>query len=445
MDVAEAPAAEESLLARLVAAVDIRGVGSLTRAELGEAARLRGPSSKNLDLAAAGPEPYALADAARLLRPLGWEAARLEEDVAKVERARNGKVSWLEFLAGVTSERFGERFASFRDWALETAPLHIFSDIDIDVGVGDEALKELSFLERLPCYVVQATFRKQARRKVRPGDARESDAPATARDLAAIDASVRRALLFGVCCGVGAALLVAYLTPYSLGARRRAHLLLLRLAASLVVSGVEVLLIYACCVDVACAIARRCRLRLWPLDFERALTTAALARAALEIPHPVRPCLGIDPMRHLSGLRLYAVQLLYAGKRGISLFLLKLLLKKVVARVFLKGLGDRAGLDLALVVAVNALWNLLMVAGCVRSAKRRMGRVLEVAGRDVPRSDVARALRHCVAVFTSGLGLCARDLVLAAGADAAGLPRCEAAEPRTADALLGYLAVDCCC
>ncbi|KAK7249738.1 hypothetical protein SO694_00004531 [Aureococcus anophagefferens] len=210
MDVAEAPAAEESLLARLVAAVDIRGVGSLTRAELGEAARLRGPSSKNLDLAAAGPEPYALADAARLLRPLGWEAARLEEDVAKVERsaavfrsldasqsgflelkelraaltaqaghalrlaglvstldsARNGKVSWLEFLAGVTSERFGERFAPFRDWALETAPLHIFSDIDIDVGVGDEALKELSFLERLPCYVVQATFRKQARRKV---------------------------------------------------------------------------------------------------------------------------------------------------------------------------------------------------------------------------------------------------------------------------------------
>jgi hypothetical protein len=297
-------------------------------------------------------------------------------------------------------------------------------------------------------------------------------------------------------------------------------------------------------------------------------------------------------MRHLSGLRLYAVQLLYAGKRGISLFLLKLLLKKVVARVFLKGLGDRAGLDLALVVAVNALWNLLMVAGCVRAAKvccfglpaatgaihaaidrretrartpldlatkelvlraaaaaavprgtvvfhpnhffalqylerlladdalvafaakrppelvddgasrgerdharlavmelddearffaglaaaepasadlalelfaamlvldgrvargtrggnaRRMGRVLEVAGRDVPRNDVARALRHCVAVFTSGLGLCARDLVLAAGADAAGLPRCEAAEPRTADALLGYLAVDYCC
>ena len=76
---------------------------------------------------------------------------------------------------------------------------------------------------------------------------------------------------------------------------------------------------------------------------------------------------------------------------------------------------------------------------------RRMGRVLEVAGRDVPRNDVARALRHCVAVFTSGLGLCARDLVLAAGADAAGLPKCEAAEPRTADALLGYLAVDYCC
>ncbi|KAH8046831.1 hypothetical protein JL722_13466 [Aureococcus anophagefferens] len=427
MDVAEAPAAEESLLARLVAAVDIRGVGSLTRAELGEAARLRGPSSKNLDLAAAGPEPYALADAARLLRPLGWEAARLEEDVAKVERSaavfraldasQSGFLELKELRAALTAQAgHALRLAGLalrrtvrvvRDWALETAPLHIFSDIDIDVGVGDEALKELSFLERLPCYVVQATFRKQARRK-----------------------------------------------------------------------------------------------------------------------------------------------LLYAGKRGISLFLLKLLLKKVVARVFLKGLAR----DLALVVAVNALWNLLMVAGCVRSAKvccfglpaatgaihaaidrretrartpldlarrlaagsaarppelvddgasrgardharlavmelddenrffaglaaaepasadlalelfaamlvldgrvargtrggnaRRMGRVLEVAGRHVPRNDVARALRHCVAVFTSGLGLCARDLVLAAGADAAGLPRCEAAEPRTADALLGYLAVDYCC
>ena len=458
----EAKEGEAMLIASLVEAADIHKLGTVTRSELHALVRLHGPMEDEgfrALVASRGSGPFGYGEAEGLLGELDWDPASLREAVARVTRSaalfqeldgerkgslgipelsaalratvghtrdlasfvvsldagRTGRVSWAEFFRGVASERFGARFTSFRELAIEHT--HLFEDVEVDLSLIKDALRSLNLLERIPTWFIRYRARRAAR-KVHPRTYDDvSDRGLSSDDLDAIDRVVGRAVAFGVVAGVGSAFVVHALYRHTFGATGAWPLRLARFAISVVVSGVEVACIYAACVNAAVELARICGLRLWPLDHDRALTTAALARAALEIPQPVRPCLGIDPMRKLSGLRLYGVQLLYAGKRGISLFLLKLFVKKVLARVVLRGFlarqGDSRAVDLFFVVLVNAIWNLLMVASCCRSAK------VCCLGPPAATKAVQDAVQRFEA--TEGpLGLDAKELVLRAVGVSAG-------------------------
>lgn len=95
---------------------------------------------------------------------------------------------------------------------------------------------------------------------------------------------------------------------------------------------------------------------------------AALVRAALEMPDPLAPALGVDPARELSRARVIAVSVLYKAKVGLTNFLLKTLLRRVLGRALVRTW-------LAFVaVPVSATWNALVAHRVMRQARiRAMG------------------------------------------------------------------------
>jgi hypothetical protein len=104
---------------------------------------------------------------------------------------------------------------------------------------------------------------------------------------------------------------------------------------------------------------------------------AALVRAALEIPNPVRGSLGVDPYREVSRPRLLLASVAYKAKVGLTNFLVKAILRRVLGRAVVR-------VWLAFVaVPVSAAWNALVAFRVVREARvRAMGPsfVQETAG-----------------------------------------------------------------
>jgi hypothetical protein len=95
---------------------------------------------------------------------------------------------------------------------------------------------------------------------------------------------------------------------------------------------------------------------------------SALARAALELPNPPDPVLGVDPSREASKLRLVAVALLYKGKIALTSFLLKMLIRRVLTRALARTVLPFVA------VPVTAAWNGLVTWLVVREARiRAMG------------------------------------------------------------------------
>ena len=100
-------------------------------------------------------------------------------------------------------------------------------------------------------------------------------------------------------------------------------------------------------------------------DDARAVATA-LARAALELPNPPRRLFGVDPRRESSRLTIVLAALLYKAKVGLTNFLLKALIRRMLSRAAVR-------VYLAFVaVPVTALWNGLVSWRVVREARIRV-------------------------------------------------------------------------
>ncbi|MCA3013096.1 MAG: hypothetical protein INH41_11945 [Myxococcaceae bacterium] len=98
----------------------------------------------------------------------------------------------------------------------------------------------------------------------------------------------------------------------------------------------------------------------------------ALARAALELPNPLVHPAGIDARRESSRLRLVLASLAYKAKVGVTSFLLKLLLRRVLGRVLVR--GTLQALLPFVGVPVTAAWNALVTWWVLREARiRAMG------------------------------------------------------------------------
>lgn len=125
----------------------------------------------------------------------------------------------------------------------------------------------------------------------------------------------------------------------------------------------------------------------------------ALARAALELPNPPGPVMGVNPHREASKLQLATASAVYKLKISFTNFLFKLLVQRALPRVASRYLLAFAA------IPINGLWNGLVCWWVLREARvRLMGpsaaaemleAVLETEAEPTP--ELALALHRAVA------------------------------------------------
>ncbi|MCA9708339.1 MAG: hypothetical protein KDK70_20990 [Myxococcales bacterium] len=131
---------------------------------------------------------------------------------------------------------------------------------------------------------------------------------------------------------------------------------------------VEVVLLYLESLRAVQAIARTTGTRLFvgPGDSQPSSPmSAALVRAALELPNPPPQGYAIDPLREVSRVRTVAVGLVYKAKIGLTSFVLKVLLRRVLGRAVLRAWLVFVG------VPVTAFWNGVVALVVIREARLR--------------------------------------------------------------------------
>jgi hypothetical protein len=135
---------------------------------------------------------------------------------------------------------------------------------------------------------------------------------------------------------------------------------------------------------------------------ESAAVAGAMARAALELPNSRRPLLGVDPMREASKLRLFLASLAYKLKVGVTKFVFKAVVRRMLVRAALRVWAPLIAIPVTAIWCAAVVW-LVMREARVRalgaSAVREMS---DAVFRDAPdlspagRLAVIRAVAACI-------------------------------------------------
>lgn len=170
------------------------------------------------------------------------------------------------------------------------------------------------------------------------------------------------AVLAGILAGVGAAFFAQALNDFTTTiVDEEEDFLAWNVLAgtfSLIWSLAEMLVCVVAALVAAVKMTRICGIMLVPMDKERAMLAGSLARAALELGHPKVRTFGIDPHKKASKCLLLLYALIYVGSRGITKFLIKLIVKKVAPRTLLK-FAELA--PLVIEIMINVLFNFVTV------------------------------------------------------------------------------------
>ena len=133
---------------------------------------------------------------------------------------------------------------------------------------------------------------------------------------------------------------------------------------AVLISGAEVLYLYWNVLREVARISSIAGLGLSSADIEE-VTARGLSRAALELPNPQAPVYGIDPYVRVPRWRLFAYALLYRIKIGATSFILRVLLRRVLARSALRVFIPLIG------IPVYAVWNSVVTRGVMRESRIR--------------------------------------------------------------------------
>lgn len=102
---------------------------------------------------------------------------------------------------------------------------------------------------------------------------------------------------------------------------------------------------------------------------EHRAIAAALARAALELPNPVDGDVRVNPLRESSRAMLLAASLAYKAKIGVTNFLFKMVVRRMLGRVLVRSALNTLVPFVA--VPVTALWNGVVTRKVLEEAKLR--------------------------------------------------------------------------
>jgi hypothetical protein len=152
-----------------------------------------------------------------------------------------------------------------------------------------------------------------------------------------------------------------------------------------VASCFEILAIYKDSLQTGMRFVRVVGLQLLPLDEHRLFIACSIARAALELGNPEDALENIlDPLREVSKLRMLLCAIIYKAKIGVTNFLLKVAMKRILSRS-----AARSVLPFLAVVG-TAFWNGAVAIQVMREAKIRCMGV--AAGVEIANLVLAEAM-----------------------------------------------------
>jgi len=131
-----------------------------------------------------------------------------------------------------------------------------------------------------------------------------------------------------------------------------------------VISAVEILFLYLLTIRGVLKLSHRSGIALGD-DGYPALFGLGLARAALELPNPRVLVYGVDPYAYMPGWWIATRNIAYKMKVGVSSFLLRIFLRRVMGRMAIRGL-------IPLIAGpLYALWNAIIVWRIMNEARLR--------------------------------------------------------------------------
>lgn len=128
-----------------------------------------------------------------------------------------------------------------------------------------------------------------------------------------------------------------------------------------VVSLIEIAFLYALALEGIGRLTRHAGLDMGR-ENARGLFAHGLARTALEFPSPQIRVYGIDPYRHVSKWKLLVLNIAYKLKVGASSFIMRVLLRRVAARMAIRGMVPLAAGPLYAVWNAYIIWRIMTEA-----------------------------------------------------------------------------------
>jgi hypothetical protein len=148
---------------------------------------------------------------------------------------------------------------------------------------------------------------------------------------------------------------------------------------SILVSLVEILFLYWVVLRRVARIASIAGLRLSDQEVEQVIAIG-LSRSALDLPDPQEPIYGIDPFSRVPRWRLWGYAVLYRLKIGATSFIVRVLLRRVLARAAIRALIPLVA------IVVYAIWNAIIIGWIMRASRVRAAGPLAV-------DELARRIR----------------------------------------------------
>lgn len=136
------------------------------------------------------------------------------------------------------------------------------------------------------------------------------------------------------------------------------------LVVSVLISAIEILFLYWVVLWRVARISAIAGLRLSDPEVEQ-VVAIGLSRSALDIPDPRKPFYGVDPYIRVPRWRLIAYAILYRLKIGATSFIVRVLLRRVLARAAVRTLIPLVA------IVIYSIWNAIIIGWIMRASRVR--------------------------------------------------------------------------
>lgn len=136
------------------------------------------------------------------------------------------------------------------------------------------------------------------------------------------------------------------------------------LVISVLISAVEIFFLYWVVLWRVARISSIAGLRLSEPQVEQVIAIG-LSRSALDLPDPQEPIYGVDPFMRVPRWKLWAYALLYRLKIGATSFIIRVMLRRVLARAAVRALIPLVAMF------VYAVWNAIIIGWVMRASRTR--------------------------------------------------------------------------